>query len=309
MSRQLSYVFDDTAALQVVAPVGTPPGSADVGTRVDAVSPGFFSTLGIPLLFGRDIEWTDDANTRTVVVVSTGIAERLFGSDDPIGRRVRVGTAPSLQDAEIVGVVGETALGSLRSPSPAVFRAWLQSGTYGRYPVIQLRVDRAIAGTGESVGRAIESLGTEFVMQSRTVRDQMSHALGQERVAALLSSLLGALALAMALIGLYARLAYAVARRTREFGVRMAMGASRTRVAGLIMADALTVTAHGVALGVPLALALGQMTGAFLYGVTPSDPLTLGVVVASFIAVGSAAALAPALRAARTSPMDCLRSE
>ena len=306
LSRQLTYVFNDTTPLQVVARVGD-PAPVEVGARVDAVSPDFFRTMRIPLLRGRDVAWTDVAESPTVVVVSSEIATRLFGPQDPIGQRIRVGAIAPLQSAEIIGVVGETALGNLRSPAPVVYRAWLQAGAYGRYPLIQVRA--TAAGISEAVRDTVESLGTEFVMQSRTVRGQMDNAVGQERVAAFLSALLGILALVMALVGLYGRLTYALTRRTREFGVRIAMGASRTNIAGLIAIDALVVTVSGIALGVPLALALGGVTEAFLYGVTSSDPLTLSAVVASFLAIGTAATIAPAVRAARTNPADFLRSD
>lgn len=309
LSRQFGYVFNDTTPPQPVAAVDGTSGPGEIGARVDAVSPSFFQTLHIPVLQGRDFAWTDDSRSRPAVVVSAELVKALFGSDNAIGRRIRVGSDPRLQDLEIIGIVDNARLGNLRIPAPTIYRSWLQAGTYARYPIVQIRTDADPALLSAPVRQAIASLGVEFVTEVRTVEERVGHALGRERLAAALASIFGALAMVLAFVGLYGLLAFAVARRTREIGLRIALGASRPSVIRMVMSDALSITVIGIVIGIPVALGGGRLAGSLLYQVGVADTMALGAAAAGLVATAIAAGLLPAIRAVRISPFDALRCE
>lgn len=310
LSRLFAQVVNETALLQPVALAEVVSGSVDVGALMDAVSPRFFETVGIPLLDGRDFTWRDDSRSPAVVIVNSSLARSLFPSRNAIGQRIRVGTDPKLRALEIVGVVGDASFGSLRaSHVPVVFRSWLQSGAYARYPIVEVRTGVAPKSLGDEVRRAAASLGREYVLNLRTPEDQLSASLARERVTAALSSFFAGLAILLAAIGLYGFLAYDVARRTREIGVCMALGASRPMVLRMVVWQGLVLTSLGIAIGVPCALAVGRLTGALLFDLAPSDPVTLTGAAGFLTIVGTVAALVPAVRASSVDPMVAVRSE
>jgi putative ABC transport system permease protein len=160
-----------------------------------------------------------------------------------------------------------------------------------------------------AMGAVIAGLGHEYPRRFSSLDEQIDQSLLQERLLAGLSSFFAALAVLLTFVGLYGVLGFAVARRTREIGVRMALGASRGRVIRMVVGDGLMLTILGIAIGIPCALAGGGVIGSFLFGLGSSDPATLIAASASFVIVGAAAGVRPALRAARVDPMTALRAE
>jgi predicted permease len=294
--------FDD-----LVAPLGTESLlTQGVATMRSPVAPGFFDAIGIPMLQGRDFTFADNARARRVTILSQSLARRLFGERGAIGQHVRVGTLPDRQDVEVIGVAADARLYDVKNPNVfAAYMAALQdpSASFKCYVV------RATDLSHAELKRTVEALGIESLGNMVTLRYITDRALLQERLTAMLSGFFGALALLLSAIGLYGLMAYAVAQRQREIGIKVALGAEPSRVMTEVVRDGLAVTLTGVAAGFAVALATVQLVRSLLFGVTPHDPLTLLAAPASLIVVAVVACLLPAARAARVDPMIALRAE
>jgi predicted permease len=302
--------FNTARPLDTIALDGAPPGTNAVTGLTEVVSPRFFETVGIARLQGRDFTWRDDGHATPVAIVSASLARKLFGAGPAIGRRIRVGRDPAAALVEIVGVVADAAVGHIRDPRlPMLYRPMLQEPERARVPVASVRGHGNITTIGAEFARVVASSGRHFLRSTQTLEQQIDDALLQERLAAWLSSCFAGLALLLASIGIYGLLAYAAARRTREIGVRMALGASRTSVLRLILGEGARVGCAGVALGVPCALAVAPLARSLVYGVGPNDPVTLAVSAAMMLIVAIGAGLLPAIRAATVDPMTALREE
>lgn len=301
--------FNQNAMLQPVALTDLASGSDEVGAIVDeVVSPGFFHTVGISFIDGRDFTWRDDRQSPGVAVISASLQRRLFPTGRAIGQRIRIGSDPKLRTIEVVGIVTDAAIGNLRDPHvPVVFRPLLQG--LARIPIVNLRTTVQPAAIGNAVQRTVASLGREYVRRLYTLEEQVDQSLMQERVMAALSSFFAGMAMLLAFVGLYGLLAYAVVRRTREIGVRMALGASRVRVLRMVVSEAIAITIVGILVGVPCALGAGRLTGTLLFGLTSSDPTTLAAAAASFVVIGAVASFIPARRASGIDPMAALRCD
>jgi predicted permease len=274
------------------------------------ISPRFFETVGARVVRGRDFTWADRAGAPAVVIINEALERRLFPGGDAIGRRIRLGTDPRRQALEIVGVTSDITVGDLRSPhAPVAFRPRLQEPQYMRVPIVTLRVGGDVEAVAPAVGPAIRSLGYEYIRDISTLNEQMDRSLIQERLLAGLSSVFAGVALLLAFIGVYSLLIHAVSRRTREVGLRMAIGASRTSVLRMITREAVYLTLAGIILGIPLALWVGRLTRALIFGVEPTDPRVLGIAVIIFMAIGAVAGWLPGRRASRIDPMTALRYE
>lgn len=282
--------------------------NVDAGLAV--VSPKFFETVGIALLAGRDVEWRDDDHRPRVAVLSRKLAQRLFHSEDPIGRRIRIGTDPTRQDIQVVGIVSDARLLNVRNPNAlAAYVPFLQEPKFIHSNSLDIHTDGDPMGVSNIVQRAIESLGHEYPTRMLTLRQVRDRALLQERILAILASFFGLLALLLASIGLYGLLSYTVARRTREIGVRMALGASRNKMFYMILRETLAFVVVGLAIGLLGSLGVLRFIAHMLFNVRPWDPVTLIIVVATLLIVAVAASSAPALRASRLDPMIALREE
>ena len=288
-------------------------GEADRDLRAmwEITSPAYFETLGIPLLRGRLTSWADNARTRQVAVVSESLADLLAPGGDVLGRRVRFSTDPFNQDVEIVGVVGNATMGNPRlTRVPMFYRPALQMGSYGNYPSVLVRVD---GGAGATVAAALREIvagsGREYVAQIEPLDELLARAPSRERMSATLAAVLAALAIALAFVGVFALLAYAVSRRTREMGVRSAVGAAPASVIWLVMREGIVLTAVGVIVGLPTAYAAARFLSALTFGVSPADPITFTLVAVLFLMLGLAAGIVPARRAARVDPVIALRAE
>lgn len=273
----------------------------------NAVSPGYFRTLEIPFLEGRDFTEADEQGGPPVGVVNKAFVDHYFPGESPIGRHFSFYIGPEI---EIVGVVPDTRYEGVREDIPEqVFVPFVQSpwptGAHvyvrtGRRPEEAVPASRAVA-------RELDA--TLPVVALRTMQDQKNSTLTNERLLAFLATAFGVLATILAAVGLYGLLAYSVARRKREIGLRIALGAQRGDVSWLVLKEVVWLFGIGAAAAVPAALLLGRWTESQLYGVRPTDPLTMGVAIVGLGLVALAAGYLPARRAARTEPMQALRLE
>jgi len=296
----------------------TTAGAQPNASRVLPIGPDFFSTMQIPLLRGRPIEARDRPGAPYVGVVNEEFARVFFGTADPIGRHVMLKRQCPTCDIEIVGVVADTLYGSLKKtqfspagPPPIVFLSfsqaiWRPVGTV----TYELRTTgdprEATATVRDIVAHADPRVPLTRVMTQRALIDRE---INKEIAFARLCTVAALLALTMACVGLYGTTSYGVARRTSELGVRMALGARRAAVVWMVLREVLTLTAIGLAISVPAALAASRIVESFLFGMKRNDPLTLTAAVLTMMAATVLAGYLPARTASRIDPMVALRYE
>jgi predicted permease len=305
---------------------GQPP-PADVGTANRAwytrISPHYFETIGTRLHRGRAIDEHDTPTSAHVAVVNEAFVSRFLPRDAPIGRRFGYNIAGHGRDFEIVGVVENTKYRDVRQPDdPMFFLPFTQSVTY-ETPVlasyqrwsmfidgIQLRVPSSVLSVRSEVDRAISDIDSNLtILRVRPLDGYVDIQLNSPRLLAGLTALYGALALVLACVGLYGVTAYTVTRRTRDLGVRMALGATPGRVITTVCRDALTPIATGILVGVPAAIAGGRAIASQLFGVNGMDPLIVAAAILALGACGTAAAVIPARRAGTIDPLVALRTD
>ena len=298
--------------LKPVALRGQARGKNEVVAAFDTISPRFFETMGIRLLHGRGFDWRDDIRTPGVTVVSAGLATQLFGSTAAaVGQRVRIGEDAPRADLEVVGVVNDIRHLEFRTaPQPAIYRPWLQEPSVAIVPLFLLkRPDAQLATTLRDVRSVVDELAREAPpLAASRLEDMVARGQLRERLLGEVSAGVGALALLLTFLGLTALMLQAVASRTREIGLRKALGATDGGLARGIAFDACRLVLVGIALGVPLAIAGGRMARALLVDVSPYDPAVVAGVVGMFLLVAVAASLLPAFRAARVDPIVALRA-
>jgi predicted permease len=284
----------------------------DVSTLLNRVSPGFFETMGIPLLRGRTIGAEDTASSVKAVVVNQTLADRYFPKGDAIGHSFKVADPAVTGTWQIVGIVRDAKYNSpAENPKPFAYLALAQLTGDDQYAYsLQIRTvgDPAII-TGE-VRAALAGIdGNLPLLEIRTVAEDVNHLTDEQQFISQLSAFFSLLALSLACVGLYGVMTYNVVRRTHEIGVRMALGAPKGGVLWMVLKESLLLLVIGLALGIPAALAANHVIRAGLFGVSPSDPLTLVVAVLVLAAVILAAAYLPARRATKIDPMVALRYE
>jgi predicted permease len=263
------------------------------------VSPGFFDTIGIHLLRGRDLAWTDGTRAPTVVVISRSLAERLFARIDVIGEQLALSSAASPR-LTIIGVVNDARLYDPRETSTfSVYVPMLQTGPAMHFNDLLVRSDGiATTMTAEADLRdAVRSLGREDILTLKTLDRIYARTIMRERVVAMLGEFFGGLALSLAGIGLFALMAYAVVQREREIAIRMVLGATRTRIAASVLREVLALVAAAIVVGLPAALLSARLFGSLLFQLHANDPMTLAAAVAALIVISLLAALIPARRA------------
>jgi predicted permease len=272
------------------------------------VSASYFSTTGMRIVEGRAFNEHDITGQPAVVVINEAAKRKYFGGASPIGKRVGYGELTN----EIIGVVGDARVNTLREePVPMAFYPLAQSSERQFATAMDLRVNGDAATVGETVRRAIAEMEPRLLANSRptTIADQLDQGLVRDRLVAYLAGAFGILALVLACVGLYGVLSYAVAMRTSEMGVRMAVGATPGDVLRLIVAGAMRLTAVGIVLGATVAVGAARFIQTLLFGVTPTDGTTYAIVIAVLTVVALAASWLPARRAARVDPMTALRAE
>ncbi|MCW5978216.1 MAG: ABC transporter permease [Bryobacteraceae bacterium] len=280
----------------------------DMQAFMNALSPGYFHTMGIPMLEGRDFDFRDIKEDSKVAIVNRKFATHFFGERSAIGRRLGRGSGPGTKlDIEIVGVVEDSLYEGPREGvrRQAFLPNWGKGGA-----AFYVRTTMPSASAYTAVRNQVRKLDASMpVFELKTLAGQLDEILLTERLVALLSAGFGLLATLLASIGLYGVMAFVVARRTKELGVRMALGARRGSVVWLVMKEVLLLLSLGLAVGIPSAMALGRFVSAQLYGIKASDPWIAGVAMIVLIAVSSAAGLVPARRASRIDPILALRYE
>lgn len=266
----------------------------------------FAATVGLPLMAGRD--FTESDERRRTALVNEAFARKFFAGSDPLGKQVSFMDAPD-RGYEIIGVVQNARdSGPKSSVQPVVYNAWENDRmAWLTFSVRTLQEPEVMMASIREVLRSIDSAVP--VGQMSTADAMLDRQLARERMMAVLGIVFGGLALAVAAVGLYALLAHSVARRTREIGVRMAIGASRSRVIGLVLRQATVLLAAGAFIGIPLAAAASWVLRNQLYGIAPADPVLLSGACAVMIAAGVLAAAVPAWRAMRVDPIRVLRHE
>ncbi len=283
-----------------------PAQGEDMEFNYSVVSPNYFAVMRIPLLRGRAFTDADRAGAPNVVIVNEAFARRFWPGENPLGKRLT--HFSSLEDLEVVGVVPTGKYRSLgEEPTPFIYAPWLQ---LQNAVSLHVRTSGSPARLMPEVRRVIHERDPDLPIPTlSTMTDLMSFALLPQQIGATLLSLFAGLAMVLAAVGLYGVIAYGVSQRGREIGIRMALGADRGRVLGLVIRQGLVLAGLGLALGLIGGAALGKLASSFLFGVRPFDPLAFAGVVA---VLGGAALLAssvPALRASRVDPMTALRYE
>jgi predicted permease len=276
------------------------------------ITPGYFSTLGQPILAGREFTPSDAKGQPSVAVVNMTFAKRFFGSpQNAIGRAIAEGGGDDVKyDITIVGVVGDIRHSDLRTElGGAVYMSYLQEKHPGGV-VVYLRTAQPPESIEPAIRQTIHQLDPTLVVDGlRTMDEQVSRSAADERALAFLAIGFSILAMVLAAVGLYGVLAYSIEQRTREIGVRLALGSQRRGVVVLVVREMAIIAAIATALALPSVVALAQLFRSQLYGVTTFDPITLtGAVILTAIMVALAAAL-PAHRAATVQPMQALRTE
>lgn len=283
------------------------------------VGDDYFATLDTRLLAGRDFDASDVAGAPSAAIVNDAVARKFFGATDAVGRtfRLRQEDEPHhpndyrpTDPITIVGVVEEAKYESLRDEtSPTVYMAASQFAGARPYVTLVLRADGNPATLIPAVKDAFHDLHPAITVDFSTLSDQVSRSLQRERTMAVLSSVFGALALGLAVLGLYGVISYVVVRRRNEIGIRIALGADRARVLRLVLVDVGRVLALGLAVGVAGSIAAGRLVESFLYGLSAAEPIVLGTSLALLALVALCAGALPAWRAARTDPASALRDE
>jgi len=278
---------------------------------MNAVGESYFASLRIPLLAGRDFSKVDTPESPHVAIVSREMARHFFGSTNAIGRRFRISQGRTYgEPIEIVGVVGDTKYRSLRdSIQPVVYLAASQEQDVSRSYSFEVRTTTPPLSVAPSVKAAVAAVNPKISLDLTTLERQIDESLAVSKTIASLAGFFGVLALVLATIGLYGIMAYNVARRRNEIGVRIALGALPARVIRMVLGEVGQIVVAGVALGVALSLVAMRIVATFLYGTTPTNAPTLAGAGAILLVVGIAAAALPAWRAARLDPVSALREE
>jgi predicted permease len=274
----------------------------------EVVGPGFFQMIGMRVLAGREFDWHDDEKAPLVTVISESLARRLFPGRNPIGQKVNLIPGINQKQITVVGVVNSASLWRIQSRAPAaIYQPLLQVGPTGAYLDIRAAGDPlAVAPTARKI---VEGMGHEYPLYVQTLEERMDRMTVDERMIALLSAFFGGLAMLLAAIGLYGLMAYSVTRRTSEIGVRMALGAKRADVTGLVLREVVILAGVGILIGIPAALAASKWIATMLFGLSATDPATIAFATGILLAVALFAGYIPARQAARIDPMSALRTE
>jgi putative ABC transport system permease protein len=287
-----------------------PPGGPKLEIRQNRVSSGYFELLGVRLLRGRFFDAHDTEKSRNVAVINQTMAQHYFAGQDPVGHVIRVGLGDKARDTEIVGVVRDIRVNTIEEqPEPYIFLAYSQAANWTEATLM-------VETTGDpmhyanAVRRAGLALSPEVdISPPTTLEDIVQDRLQGSRTTATAVGILAMLGLILASIGLYGVMSYSVARRTRELGIRMALGANLGDTVSLVLRRGMSLAGVGAAAGVVGALAATRLLAHMLYNVSPYDPVTLAGVLAVMVAVSVMACYLPARRATRVDPAVAVREE
>jgi predicted permease len=283
---------------------GQPLGSGEL--HFNQVAPHYFETLSTPFVLGRDFTLRDDATAPGVAIVNEAFVRQYIPNGRPLGQRVSV--VGSRAEREVVGVVKDAVYETLRqTPPPTVYVPYFQGG--GGAVTLEIFAAGSVAQVASAIRAEVQPKLAGKPMRIRTLTARLEGSLVQERLMATLASAFGLLALALASVGLYGVLAYAVVRRTSEIGIRLALGARQSQVLALVLNSAMRMLALGTLFGLPAAWATSRVVSSMLFGLTADDPATIAGAVTVLLVTGLVAAYIPARRATRIEPLVALRCE
>ena len=294
-------------------PVGTETTMTRDRARLDnAVSPSFFSTMGIPILAGRGFQESDTATSQKVAVINQALAREVFPNVNPIGKTFH-GYLTDKDIFQIVGICADTHYDSLRNdPPPTYYVDYRQLPDLGAGAdmTYEIRTHGSLEALIPSLRRAVQSIDKNLpLIDVRTQQEQIDSTIQQERIFASLTAAFGLLALTLASIGIYGIMAYNVSRRTNEIGIRLALGAQARQILTMVLGETTWLAISGVVVGLGTAWLLTRFLKTMLFGLKPSDPLTMVIAGAMLFAVAVLAGFIPARRASRVEPMQALRHE
>ncbi len=278
----------------------------------DRVSAGYFRTMGTPLVAGRDFDEHDTTSSPEVAIVNEEFRKKFLGQTNPLGKQFRVVAGPgeAQHSYQIVGLARNSKYRSLRDEfKPVVFVAQTQEKEPGQGTNFLIRSSASFGRLMPALRKTIMARNAGISFEFQPFQTQVKDSLLRERLMAALSGFFGFLAAALATVGLYGVISYMVARRRSEIGIRIALGADRTEIVGLVIKEAVLLLAIGLFLGTLLAAASARTAASLLYGLQPTDPGTIGAAIAALALVALAASVIPALRAARLEPMIALRED
>jgi predicted permease len=284
----------------------------DANARFDQLGPHYFSTLGIPLLLGREIEEQDTSTSLRVCLINEAFAKRFFVGRNPVGKHVSDTYGASKRTMEVIGVARDVRDHGLRGDVPSRFYVPIPQGDGDVPPSVYFEI-RTSSDSGamlNTVRKAILQVNSDLpIVMARTIDELIENVNSQPRIIAQLCGVFGAIALLLAATGLYGILSYMVARRTNEIGIRMALGATRENVIYAILRETSLTIAAGMAAGLLATFASTRLVASRLYGLSPTDPLTITAALAILGCIAPAASYIPAARAARVNPVVTLRHE
>jgi predicted permease len=294
-------------------PTGQPKPTGDNQYQyVNTVGRSFFETYRIPILYGRNFGPTDTSNSPLVAVINQSLARTLYPNIDPVGKTFTTDIHHGDHEAlyQIIGVSADAKYDQLQEDPPPTFYTLYHQAKEEQFITYTIKTQLSPAAILPALRNAVQSIDKDLPLRDiRTQNEQIEDSISQERLFATLTAGFGILALILACIGIYGIMAYNVARRTSEIGVRMALGARTRQVLFMILRESSWLAVFGIAAGLAAALGLTRFVGSMLYGLKPSDPATLIAATLILLAVAIAAAYGPARRASRIDPMQALRHE
>jgi predicted permease len=281
----------------------------DMNAMINSVGRGYFATLGVPLLHGRDFADTDVDGGQRVAIVNEAMVNRFWKGENPIGRRFGRHSETG-SEVEVIGVARDSRFANLRDEvTMGYYIPLAQSGPLSRL-TFYVRHVAADAAMAPAVRQAVARVDPRLpVYDVRTMEGQIAESMYIERLVSSLSALFGLLALGLAAVGLYGVMSHAVAQRRREIGIRMALGAERIMVLWQVLRQVLMLAVAGVLLGIPAALGMGQLIESLLFGLAPRDPATIAAAAVVLLAIATLAGYVPAIRALRVDPVVALRAD
>jgi predicted permease len=289
---------------------GQPVPQEAIRVQTNHVGVNFFQTMGIPILQGRDFNAQDTPTSPTVAVVNRTLARQFFPNENPIGQTFEADADDVKGGIQIVGIDADTRYADLRSETPPTFYLSYQQTLEASRMVVEIRTAEGPDTVLSQVRTTIEALDRDLpLIDVRTMSEQVRATVSAERIFAQLTSAFAALALVLACIGIYGIMAYTVARRTGEIGIRMALGAQAGRVLTMVLREVSWLALAGISMGIGGALWLSHFLSAMLYGLKPSDPLTLASAASLLMVVAILAGFGPARRASRVDPIRALRHD
>jgi putative ABC transport system permease protein len=289
--------------------IDIPDGAQRQDVTLNRVSPGYFQTMETPLLVGRDFDQTDTPGSPRTVIMNEAFARKFYGGANPVGKVFHDSGAPE-KTYRVVGMAKDSKFYDLReNPVPTVYVSFTQANGPEQHSTLMIRSDESLLALISSINRTANKINPSMVLTFRVFKKQIREGLLRESLMATLSGFFGVLATVLAVIGLYGVISYMVIQRRNEIGVRIALGANRGNILRMVVQDAAILLGIGLVVGAGLTMAAGTTAASMLYGLKPSDPLTLTAAIAGIVAVGLAASFLPAQRAAKLHPMAALREE